>query len=52
MLRVYELSEPVYCTRSRGMVFTNVDREVELDYNDPIVNDGDFELLKDEILGK
>jgi len=52
LLRVYELIEPVYCTRSRGMVFANVDQEVELDYNDPIVGADDFMDLKREILNK
>ena len=52
LLRVYELSEPVYCSRSRGMVFANVDQEVELDYKDPIVSDDNFTDLKREILNK
>ena len=52
LLRVYELTEPVYCNRSRGMVFANVDKEIDLDYSDPIIADKDFELLKEEILNK
>jgi len=52
LLRVYELSEPVYCTRSRGMVFANVDKKIELDYKNPVVSDGDFVKLRDEILSK
>ena len=50
LLRVYELSEPVYCTRSRGMVFANVDKKIELDYKNPVISDGDFVKLRDEIL--
>ena len=52
LLRVYELKEPVFLTRSRGMVFANVDQKVELDYEDPIINDKDFEKLKEEIMKK
>lgn len=52
LLRVYELTEPVYCTRSRGMVFANVDKKIELDYKNPVVSDDDFEKLKEEILKK
>lgn len=52
LLRVYELNEPVYCTRSRGMVFANVDKKIELDYKNPIISDDDFEKLKEEILNK
>ncbi len=52
LLRVYELDEPVYCTRSRGMVFANVNKEIELDNARPVINDDDFEKLKEEILNK
>jgi len=52
LLRVYELNEPVFLTRSRGMVFANVNREVELDYKDPIISDKEFEKLKEEIMSK
>jgi len=51
LLRVYALSEPVYCTRSRGIVFVNIDKEVELDYTKP-VNDKEFHKLKEDILNK
>lgn len=51
LLRVYELDEPVYCGRSRGMVFANVDKEIELKCK-PVINDKDFEKLKEEILSK
>ena len=49
---MYELSELVYCTRSQCMVFANVDKKIELDYENPVVNDEDFEKLKEEILNK
>lgn len=49
---VFKLDEPVYCGRSRGMVFANVDQEIELDYNNPVIADKYFEKLKDEILNK
>jgi len=52
LLRVYKLNEPVYLTRTRGMVFANVNKEIELDYNNPVIKDKDFEKLKEEILSK
>ena len=52
LLRVYRLDEPVYCGRSRGMVFANVDQKIELDYKEPIISDKDFKKLKEEILSK
>lgn len=52
LLRVYELDEPVFCGRSRGMVFANVDKDVELDYSNPVISDDDFDRLKSEILNK
>lgn len=48
---MYELDEPVYCGRSRGMVFANVNKEIELK-GKPVINDKDFKKLKDEILNK
>lgn len=52
LLRVYELKEPLFLTRSRGMVFANVNKKVELDYKDPIINDEDFKKIKEEIMNK
>ena len=51
LLRVYEIDKPVYCGRSRGMVFANVDKEIELK-GKPVISDKDFEKLKEEILNK
>ena len=51
LLRVYELNEPVYCTRSRGMVFANVDKKIELN-GKPVISDEDFDKLREEILKK
>ena len=51
LLRVYMLDEPVYCGRSRGMVFANVDKEVNIK-GKPVISDKDFEKLKEEILNK
>jgi len=51
LLRVYELDKPVYCGRSRGMVFANVDKEIELK-GKPVISDDEFEKLMDEILNK
>lgn len=52
LLRVYELKEPVYCTRSRGMVFANVEEKIELDYKNPVIGDDEFQALREEILNK
>ena len=51
LLRVYKLDEPVYCGRSRGMVFANVDEDIELK-GKPVIGDDDFEKLRDEITNK
>lgn len=51
LLRVYELDKPVYCSRSRGMVFANVDEEIELK-GKPVISDDEFEKLREEILNK
>jgi len=52
LLRVYELKEPLFLKRTPGMVFANVNREVELDYKNPIISDEDFLKLKEEIINK
>ena len=52
LLRVYKLSESVYCTRSRGMVFANVNEKIDLDYKYPVIEDEEFEDLKEKILNK
>ena len=51
LLRVYELDKPVYCARSRGMVFANVDTEIELK-GKPVISNDEFEKLREEILNK
>jgi len=52
LLRVYELDKPVYCGRTRGMVFANVDRKIEIDYKNPVINDRKFDKLREEILNR
>lgn len=42
LLRVYILDKSVNCGRSRGMVFANVDEEIELK-SKPVLSDKDFE---------
>lgn len=34
------------------MVFANTDKEVELSYNKPVINDNKFDKLKEEILNR
>lgn len=52
LLRVYKLDKPVYLGRTRGMVFANTDKEVELNYSKPVISDKKFDKLKEEILNK
>ena len=52
LLRVYELEKPVFCGRSRGMVFANTDKEVDINNINPVISDSEFSKLKEEILSK
>lgn len=52
LLRVYELDEPQFLKRSRGMVFANVDKEVDVTNVTPVLGDKEFSKLKNEILSK
>ena len=52
LLRVYQLNEPVYLKRSCGMLYANVDREIDLDYENPVIDDDDFEILRNKIINK
>jgi len=45
ILRVYELDEPRYLSRTRGMRYANVDEEVKLDNLKPVLSDGEFENI-------
>lgn len=45
ILRVYELDEPKYLSRTRGMRYANVDEEVKLDNLKPVLSDGEFENI-------
>ena len=49
ILRVYELDEPKYLSRSAGMLYANVDTRVKLDGN-PVLSDDDFAKLKEDII--
>ena len=52
LLRVYMLNNPVYLKRSRGMIYANVDTEVDLNYENPVIDDDAFEILKNDIINK
>ncbi len=52
ILRVYRLDEPLFLKRTRGMVFANVNKKVELDYKNPVIPDDEFMLLNEEILNR
>lgn len=45
ILRVYELDEPRYLSRTRGMRYANVDEEVKLGNLKPVLSDNEFEKI-------
>ena len=45
ILRVYELDEPKYLNRTRGMKYANVDKDVKLDNLKPVLSDNEFESI-------
>ena len=45
ILRVYELDEPQYLTRTRGMKYANVDKEISIENLKPVLSDDDFEKI-------
>lgn len=49
ILRVYELDEPKYLSRSAGMLYANVDEPVKLE-GKPVLSDDEFAKLKDNII--
>lgn len=51
ILRVYKLDEPQLLTRSDGMLYANVNKEVELK-GKPVLSDAEFNEIKKSILNK
>ena len=49
ILRVYELDEPKYLSRSAGMLYANVDTPVKLE-GQPVLSDSEFEKIKEDII--
>lgn len=45
ILRVYELDEPKFLTRTRGMKYANVTEEVSLNNLKPVLSDDEFENI-------
>ena len=45
ILRVYELDEPKFLERTRGMRYANVSEEVKLDNLKPVLSDSEFEKI-------
>lgn len=45
ILRVYELENPQYLSRTRGMRYANVDKKVKLDNLKPVLSDSEFESI-------
>ena len=51
LLRVYKLNKPQLLTRSDGMLYANVNKEVELK-GKPVLSDTEFNKIKKEVLKK
>lgn len=49
ILRVYELDEPKYLSRSAGMLYANVDTPVKLE-GKPVLSDDEFKRIKKDII--
>ncbi|MCK9151541.1 DUF1802 family protein [Methanobacterium alcaliphilum] len=49
LLRVYELKEPVWTERTRGMVFANTTEEISLEGIIPVLSDDEFNQIQSEI---
>lgn len=45
ILRVYELNEPKFLERTRGMRYANVSEEVKLENLKPVLSDSEFEKI-------
>ena len=45
ILRVYELNEPKFLERTRGMKYANVNEDVSLDNLRPVLSDSEFEKI-------
>lgn len=45
ILRVYELDEPKFLERTKGMRYANVSEEVKLDNLKPVLSDSEFEKI-------
>lgn len=52
VLRVYKLKEPMFLTRTRGMLYANVDKEVDVNNLEPVLSDDGFNNIYDELLNK
>ena len=50
ILRVYELNEPKFLERTRGMKYANVNEDVSLDNLRPVLSDSEFEKIKEDII--
>ena len=49
ILRVYKLNKPQILKKTRGMIYSNVEKPVKLE-GKPVIPDKEFNKLKDEIL--
>ena len=46
LLRVYKLNKPMVLSRTRGMLYANVDKEVSLNNLTPVLSDEEFDKIR------
>lgn len=52
LLRVYKLDKPLILSRTKGIVYSNVEEPVSLNKIEPVLYDKEFNKIKNEILSK
>ncbi len=49
ILRVYTLEKPLMLSRTRGMLYANVDKDVSVDNIKPVLSDKEFNRIKEDL---
>lgn len=52
LLRVYKLKKPYMAEPNRGMLYSNLKKEVDVSGLNPVINDKKFSKISEEILNK
>lgn len=52
LLRVYKLENPQYISRTKGIVYANVEKEISLNNIEPVITDKKYNKIKKEIINK